>query len=164
MFSKVQKLPLFQIELLKHSSDDIFVYNTNPNNFVTVILAALKKALDEMSKIPDLEPKILADLYKSQKLETYIKSPLMPVQEPVDPDPNERPLKYPDENKWIWELVNSLRGDVEAAIEPLNQYLRVFDQFIPVLQLRPDEYVLEIELEDNPRDIEVIKDEIMRTK
>ena len=32
-----------------------------------VVISSLKKSLDEMSKVPDLEPKILADLYKSQK-------------------------------------------------------------------------------------------------
>lgn len=78
IFGKHRKVPLFQIELLKHTTDDIFVFSTNPNNFVSVILHAIKKALDEMSKVPDLEPKILADLYKSQKLETYIKAPMMP--------------------------------------------------------------------------------------
>jgi dynein heavy chain len=83
---------------------------------VLVVLHAIKKALDEMSKVPDLEPKILADLYKSQKLETYIKAPMMPLIEPLDPDPNERPRKYPDENKWVWELYYSLKKDVEDAI------------------------------------------------
>ena len=79
LFSKNKKTPLFQIDLMKHSTDDIFIYSTNPQNFVGVILGALKKTLDELSKVPDLEPKILADLYKSQKLETYIKSPIMPI-------------------------------------------------------------------------------------
>lgn len=133
-------------------------------NFVQVILHAIKKALDEMSKVPDLEPKILADLYKSQKLETYIKAPMMPVLEPVDPDPLERPRKFPDENKWVWELYFKLKQEVEDSIGPLNDYLRAFDQFIPVLQMRPDEYAREIELEENPRDIELIKDEILRTQ
>lgn len=34
-------------------------------NFVNVVLHAITKALGDMSKVPDLEPKILADLYKS---------------------------------------------------------------------------------------------------
>jgi hypothetical protein len=30
--------------------------------------------------------------------------------------------------------------------------------------MRPDDYAREIELEDNPRDIELIKDEIIKTR
>lgn len=51
----------------------------------------------------------------------------MPIQEPQDPDPNERPRKYPDENKWVWELYHKMKKEVEDAIQPLNDYLRVFD-------------------------------------
>ena len=25
----------------------------------------------------------------------------------IDPDSGERPRKYPDENKWIWDLIES---------------------------------------------------------
>jgi hypothetical protein len=28
---------------------------------------------------------------------------MMPIQEPVEPDPNERPRKFADENKWVWD-------------------------------------------------------------
>lgn len=72
-----------------------------------MIVQTFEKGLEEISKIPDLEPKILADLYKSLKNETYIKVPVKPREKPIDPDPNERPRKYPDENKWIWDLVES---------------------------------------------------------
>jgi dynein heavy chain, axonemal len=47
--------------------DDDFVYSSkNPNVYVAVVLGAFDRGLDELSKVPDLEPKILADLYKSQ--------------------------------------------------------------------------------------------------
>jgi dynein heavy chain len=72
-----------------------------------------------MAKVPDLEPKILADLYKSQKLETFIKAPMMPHREPVDPDPAERPRKFPEENKWVWTLYYDLKKEIEDAIKPL---------------------------------------------
>jgi dynein heavy chain len=36
------------------------------------------------------------------------------------PDPNERPKKYPDENKWIWDLVENLREQLTAALKPLD--------------------------------------------
>ena len=64
---------------------------------------SFNKALEELSKIPDLEPKILSDLYKS-KLETCVKSPMKPREQPIDPDPKALPRKYPDENKWLWDM------------------------------------------------------------
>lgn len=69
----------------------------------------MEKALDEIAKVPDLEPKILSDLYKSQKNESYIKTPLKPKERPMTPNPNDRPRKYPDENKWLWEVIEKLR-------------------------------------------------------
>ena len=56
-----------------------------------MIVQTFEKGLEEISKIPDLEPKILADLYKSLKNETYIKVPVKPREKPNDPDPKERP-------------------------------------------------------------------------
>jgi len=74
------------------------------------MVQTMEKALDEMSKIPDLEPKILQDLYKSQKNETYIKAPSKPRSKPIDPNPLDRPRKYPDENKWIWDMIENLKS------------------------------------------------------
>lgn len=76
--------------------------------FVEVVQQAFNKGLEELSKIPDLEPKILSDLYKSTKLDTPIKSPMKPREKPNDPDPNARPRKYPDENKWLWDMSEAL--------------------------------------------------------
>lgn len=59
--------------------------------FVQAVLKAFDKALSELAKIPDLEPKILADLYKSKGIETPIRTPNKPTHKPRDPDPNERP-------------------------------------------------------------------------
>jgi len=39
------------------------------------------------------------------KNETLIRTPYKPLEKPTDPDPNERPRKYPDENKWIWDML-----------------------------------------------------------
>lgn len=80
-----------------------------------------------MSKIPDLEPKILSDLHKSQKLETYIKAPMMPLTEPVEPDVNERPRKFADENKWVWDTYYDLQATMEKALLPLSDFKEVFN-------------------------------------
>ena len=50
-----------------------------------MLLQIFDKGLDEISKIPDLEPKILSDLYKSQKNEMFIKAPMKPRDKPLEP-------------------------------------------------------------------------------
>ncbi len=54
-----------------------------------MIVNILEKGLEEIAKIPDIEPKILSDLYKSLKNETFIKTPMKPREKPIDPDPKE---------------------------------------------------------------------------
>lgn len=57
--------PLFTLDLNKHPSKDKFKYSTKAKNFVNTLMVIFDKALEDVSKIPNLEPKILADLYKS---------------------------------------------------------------------------------------------------
>ena len=52
-----------------------------------MVLSTFEKALEEISKIPDLEPKIVLELHKSMKAETYIKTPMKPRERPQTPDP-----------------------------------------------------------------------------
>ncbi len=91
-----------------------------------MVINTFEKALEDIAKIPDLEPKILSDLYKSQKNETFIKSPMKPREKPVTPDPKELPRKYPDENKWIWDLLEDLRERLMEGLKPMNDYLESF--------------------------------------
>jgi len=41
-----------------------------------------EKGLEELGKIPDIEPKILSDLYKALKKEAYIRAPMLPKEKP----------------------------------------------------------------------------------
>ncbi len=43
------------------------------------------------------------------KNETFIKTPIKPRERPHTPNPKERPRKLPDENKWVWELIENLQ-------------------------------------------------------
>ena len=87
------------------TKEDDFGFSVNPKNFVKMIKNLFEKPFEDLGKIPDLEPKILSDLYKAIKNEAFIKAPIKPTQEPIDPDPNIMPRKLPDENKWIWFLI-----------------------------------------------------------
>lgn len=61
---KKKETALFQLEL-KTQGDECFVYSPkNLDVFVNVVIHVFDKALEELSKIPDLEPKIASNLYK----------------------------------------------------------------------------------------------------
>ncbi len=71
--------PLFYIDLVKTKEDE-FGFSINPKKFVQMIKSLLENPFDDLGKIPDLEPKILSDLYKAIKNEAYIKAPIKPAQ------------------------------------------------------------------------------------
>lgn len=48
------------------------------------------------------------------------------------------------------ELLQQKVGD---ATKPLEEYLRAFDKYIPILRSTPEEYCRAMEIEENPRDI-----------
>lgn len=151
--------PLFQIELVKTLDSEI-VYNTKDSSFVHIMQGIFERTLEEFSKIPDIEPSILAELYKSHKIETYIKSPIKSKERPKLPDPQERPLKLPDENLWLWDLYDRLTASMSEAVKPLAEYLRSYAIFKEKLKVSPDEYVLALEMEEPPRDLASIKEEV----
>ena len=70
--------------------------------------------------------------------------------------------KIYDENKWVWDLYMEIKVKAEEAIEPLDRYLECFKEFKQVLELKPDEYTRTIEMEDPPREVDSIKEEIFR--
>lgn len=71
--------PLFFLDLVKTKDDDLG-FSTKPENFVFMIKRLFEKPFDDLGKIPDLEPKILSDLYKAIKNEAFIKAPIKPTQ------------------------------------------------------------------------------------
>ncbi len=54
------------MDLVKTKDDD-FGFSVNPKNFVKMIKSLFEKPFEDLGKIPDLEPKILSDLYKAIK-------------------------------------------------------------------------------------------------
>lgn len=57
-------------------------------------------------------------------------------------------------------MAEGLKGKVADATLPLMEYLKAFDPYIQILKSTPDEYCRAMELEENPRDIESINEEI----
>lgn len=59
-------------------------------------------------------------------------------------------------------MFEELKQRLQKAIEPLQRYLKVFDQFKEVLKLNPDDYANKIEMDENPWEIEKIQEEIVK--
>lgn len=159
--NKPAPLPIFVIDMIKTNDDKEFLYSTNPQSFVNMIIHLFDKTLEEMAKVPDLEPKLLTDLYK-QKTDSYIKTPVKPKERPQTPNPSERPRKFADENKWLWLLIEHIRDELLRGISPLQDYLKIFEKFKPILQMNPDDEIRRIEMDDNPWEIDQLKEEIFK--
>lgn len=54
----------------------------------------------------------------------------------ASPDPY-----YHDENKWVTEMYEQLKVDVENSLQPLETFLKCFDAYKDVLKIKPDEYI-----------------------
>ena len=57
--------PLFYVDL--NQKDHDFGFSIPPERFVRMVKGLFEKPFEDLAKIPDLEPKILSDLYKAIK-------------------------------------------------------------------------------------------------
>jgi dynein heavy chain len=157
----IKQKPLFLVDLTKDLEEiPGFMYSIKPERFVQTILDIFDKTLLDLGKIPDLEPKILID---SDRIDAFIRSPAKPEKEPDDiPTGKDKYRKIVDPNKWLWDLYEKLKTILNHAIEPLKNYLEVFQPYRGVLKLNPEEFIKELEQEDPPRSEESLRDEIFK--
>lgn len=87
---------------------------------------------------------------------------MKPRDKPIDPDPTSIPRKLPDENKWIWDLIEDMKANVQRGIAPLAEYEKVWSPYIEVLKMDPDEYVRQIEMADTPWEVDQYQNEITK--
>lgn len=89
---------------------------------------------------------------------------MKPRERPMTPDPTSRPMKFPDENKWVWDLLDNLRSKLVEGIKPLDDYIVAFNEFRDVLRMDPDEVIRGIENEDPSWEVDRIVEEIATIK
>lgn len=152
--------PLIKIDLVRTANMNEFNYMTRPNKIVEEVLGLVSKGLSEMEKIPDLEPKILDTLFKAKRTESHILTPQLPKAEPTVPDLTERPKRYPDENKWVWDLYMDFKSIMEKAVEPLKEYTTMFDKYKDLISINPDSYIAELENKESSKTAEGLQIEI----
>jgi dynein heavy chain len=161
-FKKNPGHPLIKIDLIRVANQNEFNYSIRPQKLVEEVLTLVSKGLEEMEKIPDLEPKILEKLFKARKTVSHILTPQLPKSEPEIPDPTEKPRRYPDENKWVWDLYQEYRKIMEKAVEPLKRYTEMYEKYKPLIAINPDEYIMKLEHEEGAKTAEGLQAEISR--
>ena len=159
--------PLFLLDLVKAANDEFTYTVQRPRFFVEQLLQIFDRTLEELAKIPDIEPRVVGDTFGPGRRDLYLTVPQKPKEKPVAHPEWEKPRKLMDENKWLWDLAESFKEATERSIEPLVEYLKVYEPYRAILQLDPDAIAKQIHVEDdagNPRPLELIKDEIKQTE
>ena len=155
---KKHKQPLFSVDL--NIKDFEFSYSIDPQAFINVILSIFDKFLEELQRVPDIEPKFTPDVQSFMRKDQYVKVPKRPKEKPLLPAAWDL-SKLPDENEWIWDLYEKLRIKLQQILPSMDQYLKVYDQYKDILKIDPIQYVKDIDAEDPPRAVESLRDEIL---
>lgn len=146
-FTMVSKAPVLSIDIVQVPNKTEFHYLFKKDKIKADIQGLIVKAVEELQKIPDIEPKVLDTLHKAKKHETYVLTPILPMERQKDPDPNAMPKRYPDENIWLWDLYVEIGKKLEKPLESLEEYRRQFSKHERILGLKAEDIIKEIDSE-----------------
>jgi dynein heavy chain len=90
----------------------------------------------------------------------FLKATVRPDLKPDDVDPSDK-KQIVDENAWVYEAYFKLRDALEAAIAPLELYIRTYDKYDKEYKLDPAAVVKKLDDEDNPPEIEFLKKDVI---
>ena len=152
-------IPLFAISImLKHDSQE-FCYSTDLKKIGERLVTIFNDGLEKLGVIPTMEELVLEHLLKKQGKQTFLKTPVVPID--LQPPPTleeKRKGKLPNENTWVWELRCRLSALADKAVEPLQTYLKVYDQYSELVNLNIEEYVTKVEHADPEKTVEELRD------
>jgi dynein heavy chain len=154
--------PLLSLDLVQVVNKEEFNYLFRPDRIVADILELFEKVVEELKKIPDLEPKILESLHKAKKTETFVITPILPKEKPEVFDPTLVPRRYSDENKWLWDLYQEFAAILGRATSPLEDFRQAFKSYEAVLALKVEDVAGRVNTEDGGNEMETFKAELRR--
>lgn len=79
--------------------DSGFNYATGINSFVTSIINIFNRLVEELNKVPEVEQKVLLEIFKKEKQERYLTAP----------NKNEVSAGQIDQNTWLKDLYEQLK-------------------------------------------------------
>jgi len=82
---------------------------------------------------------------------------------PANPPPNTA-KRYPEENKWVWDLYHQFKDLLNLAVNPLKEFTKLFDKHLELLKIKPEQYVNALENDENFQTAEAIRYEIEKYK
>lgn len=150
--------PLFLIDLMLKGGSKLPVYNMDPEDIVTAIQTIFDNGIKALQEIPELEPKILPHLFKTQA-KSYLKAAVRPPEKPAEPDKNNQSA-LPDENTWVWDAYETISKHLTHSIQPLIAYGETYAKYENVNNMNPEEYVATLDEGDNAMTEEEIKTDI----
>jgi len=110
--------PIFYLDLLY--KDDTICYSTELEKITQTILYVFNKAISCVENIPQLEPLILKNISFAAK----------PVIEKVH-----------EQEQIIKKIKALLVKNVEKLVEPLKEYAKLFEKYLPILRLTQAEFI-----------------------
>ena len=134
-----------------HAIDDSsFNYTANITNFSQLVTGVFCKMLDDLAKVPEVEQKIMLEVFKKEKSERYLSVPSLN-------NPKEGEINM---NLWIQDLFNEIKLKFQVGVEPLEKYLNEFNELLFILKLKPEDILKQMDEEDdeNPKDVQSIKE------
>ena len=144
-------IELFAIDILKapQGSEFDFFYSNEPSLFVKRPVEIFEAAIKKLQDIQKLEELILPHLFKTQGYDTYLKAAVIPINEPIPPNIEEKKKgKLPDENTWCWDLKMRLISIMERAVSPLEEFLKKFEKYTQLVKLQPEKYMHDFDCQD----------------
>jgi len=113
-----KKRPLFHLDL--QFKDDNICYSIDLDKIEQTILYVFNKAIACVENIPQLEPLVLKNIYFAAK----------PVIEKVH-----------DKEQIIKKIKALLVRNVRSLVEPLREYQKLYDKYLPLLRLTQAEFM-----------------------
>ncbi|OMJ85153.1 hypothetical protein SteCoe_13621 [Stentor coeruleus] len=155
-------IPLIAIDILKGGK--MFIYSTEPQQVIEKTKQVFEEGLNKIKDIPTMEEVVMEHLFKKQGGKTPLKVPVIPVEQPIAPKEDEKKGgKLPDENTWVWDLRERIVAMMKGAIQPLYEYIKVYDQYEDLMMLNAESFLKQFN-EDEGEEVTVdqLKDEITK--
>ncbi|PHJ26108.1 dynein heavy chain axonemal protein, partial [Cystoisospora suis] len=116
---------LFLLDVTRSSDDQEFQFNVSPRNFLAAVIDIFEKGIVQMGDVPQPEKLILPHLFKNQPKHVLASVSL-------------------DEPR-VQEYKRRLEEAVSFYFPYLDRFLQLFENYLEILQLKPEETVKQLE-------------------
>jgi hypothetical protein len=156
MGAECKKIPLFSIKLILNSENKP-QYSVDPTDVCLNLLSIFDEGLEGLKSIGSIEMKVMPHLFRTRATKCFHKVPVKPDSLPEVLDKK----VLPNENTWLYLEYSRLRTKLLECVEPMDEYLKTFNQFSNDYLLDPDKVLAEINEEDNMAEPEVLKRDVI---